>query len=199
MIQVGFVDIQVHHAGIRTADLGNVRITEAAAHLSRAAPVLNLSLYFGVSALNDAGDHGMALAGTLKVGHHLAHSTAGIEFTQPGRRIRGGILGGALFLHIDQHDRDIQVTDGRKHIIRGCIRQKLKNDQVHVCSAELVAGRHGQFFGGHNPAVDQFDRIRNPRLEIRILALKLGNQGWELGQISTQCNGKYTDPCFCVD
>ena len=77
VVEVRFVDIQVHHARIRSSDLCDVRVAEPAAHLCCAAPLFDLALHFGIVTLNTC-NNGMPFAGTLKVGNHLAYGTAGI-------------------------------------------------------------------------------------------------------------------------
>ena len=83
-VQVGLVDIEVHHTRIRSSDLSDVCIAESSSDLSCTAPVLDLFLNARVSAFYDACDHGMSLAVALKVCHHLAYSAACIAFAQPG-------------------------------------------------------------------------------------------------------------------
>ena len=99
VVEVRLVDIQVHHTGIGTTDLGDVRIAETAAHLCGAAPVFYLALYLGVFALQ-TGDDGMTLARTLQVGYHLAHCAAGVQFTQPCGCIRVLVVRRRQFLHV---------------------------------------------------------------------------------------------------
>ena len=65
VVQVGFVNVQVHHTGVRASDLRKVGVAEAAAHLRGLAPIVDLCLHGGVAALHHAGDHGMALACAL--------------------------------------------------------------------------------------------------------------------------------------
>ena len=78
VVEVGLVDIQIHHTRIRTADLRNVRVAETAAHLCRTAPVFYLVLHLGIITLQ-TGDDSMPLASTLQVGYHLAYGTTGIQ------------------------------------------------------------------------------------------------------------------------
>lgn len=78
---VGFVNVQVHHTGVRAADLGKVGIAEAAAHLCSTAPIFNFSLHTGVTALDHAGDNGMALTGAFQVSNHFTNGTTGVQFT----------------------------------------------------------------------------------------------------------------------
>ena len=51
VIQVGLVDVQIHHTGVGPTDLGQIGIPEAAAHLSGFAPVQKLGLRQRVAAL----------------------------------------------------------------------------------------------------------------------------------------------------
>ena len=199
MVEVGLVDVQVHHAGVGPADLGQVQIAEAAADLRGAAPVLQLRLHLGVAPFDDAGDDGVALAGPLQVGHHLAHRAAGVQLAQPGGGVGVGVVGRALFLHVDQHHRHVQVPHGGQHIVAGGVGQKLQDDQVHVRGAELVPRGHGQLFGGDDAPVDQLDRRGDGLFEGCVLPLELGDQAGELGQIGPQRNGKDAHTGFGVD
>ena len=54
---------------------------EAAAHLCSTAPIFNFSLHTGVTALDHAGDNGMALTGAFQVGNHFPNGTTGVQFT----------------------------------------------------------------------------------------------------------------------
>ena len=65
VVQVGLVDIEIHHTGIRTSDLGDIGLAETSADLCRLTPVFNLCCHLGVTAFYDTGDHGMSLACTL--------------------------------------------------------------------------------------------------------------------------------------
>ena len=199
VVEVGLVDIQIHHAGIGAADLRKVRIAEAAANLRGTAPVGNLGVHFGVAALDDAGDHGVALASALQVGHHLANCAAGIELAQPGGGIGVGIIGGFLLLQVNQHHGHIQIADGGEHVVRGRVGQQLQDDQVHVGGTELVAGFHGLLLGGHKTAVDELHRVGDALFEVCVLCLKLRHQGRELGQIGAQRDGENADSRFGVD
>ena len=117
MVEVGLVDVEVHHARIGAANLGDVGVAEAAAHLCGTAPVFNLGLHAGVATLDDACDDGRALAGTVQVGHHLADGAAGIEFAQPGGNVGFGVVGGQFLLHVDDDDGHIEVAHGGQHVV----------------------------------------------------------------------------------
>ena len=65
VVQVGLVDIEIHHTGIRTSDLGNVGLTETSADLCCLTPVGDLCCHLRITAFYDAGDHSMSLACTL--------------------------------------------------------------------------------------------------------------------------------------
>ncbi len=199
VVEVGLVDVQVHHAGVGPADLGEIRVTESPAHLRGFAPVGDLGVDLGVAALDDAGDDRMALAGALQVRHHLAHGAAGIEGAEPGGGVGVGVIRRFLLLEVDQHHRHVQIPHGGQHVVGGCIGQQLQDHQIHVGCAELVTGCHGLLLGGDDAAVDELDGVGDARFEVRILALKLGNQARELGQIGAQGNGEYADACFGID
>ena len=117
MIQVCLINVQVHHAGIWTADLSDVGVAETAAHLSGTAPVFDLRLKMGIAALIHAGDDRMALAGSLQVRDHLAYSTAGIQLAQPGRSIRSSVLRSPLLLDVHQYHRYIQIPYCGQHVV----------------------------------------------------------------------------------
>ena len=170
VVEVGLVDVQVHHAGVRTTDLCQIGVTEAAAHLCGTAPVLDLGLYLRVTALDHAGNDGVTLAGALQICHHLTHGAAGVQFAQPGGSIGVGIVRGFLLLDIHQHHRHIQIANSGQHIIAGGVGEQLQNDQINVRGAELVA--------------------------CGVLLLKFGHEGRELGQIRTQCDGKHANTGF---
>ena len=199
VVEVGFVDIQIHHAGVGSADLGNVGVAEAAAHLRGAAPVRDLGVHLRVAALDDAGDDGVALARALKVGHHLAHRAAGVELAQPGGGIGVGVVGRFLLLEVNEHHGHVQIAHGGEHIVARGVGQKLEDHKIHVGRAELVAGLHRLFLGGDKAAVDELDRVGDALFEIRVLRLKLRHQGRELGQIRAQRDGENADACFGVD
>ena len=199
VVEVRLVDVEVHHAGIRAANLGQVRIAEAAAHLRGAAPVLNLGLYGGVTAFDHTGDDRMALACTLEVSDHLAHSAAGVEFAQPGGDVGVGVVGCLLLLDVDQHNGHIQIAHGGQHIIRGSVGQQLQNDKVNIRGAELIARGHGLLLGGDDAAINDFHGVRQGLFEGGILALKLRHQRGELRQIRAQRNGKHANAGFGFD
>ena len=199
VVKVGLIDVQIHHAGIRPADLGEVCVAEAAAHLSGAAPVGDLGIRLRVSALDNPRDDGMTLSGTLEVGHHLAHGAAGIELAQPGCGIGVGIVRGFLLLEVDQYHGYVQIPHSRQHVVAGGIGQQLEDHEVDVGRAEFVAGLHGLFLGGDKAAVNELNRVGNALFELRVLALKLGNQRRKLGQIGAQCDGEHADAGFGAD
>ena len=183
MVEVGFVNIEVHHPRIGTAYLGNVGIAETATHLGSTAPVLNLSLHLGVTTLDNTGNNGRALTGTIQVSHHLANGTTGVELTQPGGNIGLGIVGCQLLLHVDNDNGHIQVAHGRQHIIRGTIGQHLQDDEIHISSAELVTSCHRLFLGGYHASVYNFNGVRQRFLEGCILSFKLWYKLRELWQV----------------
>ncbi len=110
MVEVRFVDIEVHHARIGASNLCNVGVAEASAHLCGAAPVFYLCLYQRVATLNDTRNHGMSLAGTFQVGNHFAYGTAGIQLTEPCGNVGLLVVGGFLLLYVHQYDGYIQVA-----------------------------------------------------------------------------------------
>ena len=197
MVEVGLIDVEVHHTGVRTADLGDVGVAETTADLSGLAPVFDLRFDFGVSPFDDTGDDGMSLAGTFEVSDHFADSAAGIEFAEPGRDVGVGIVRSGFLLDVDEDDRDIEVSDGRQHVVGCCVGQELQDDEVDVRCAELVAGGHGLFFGGDDAAVDDFDGVRKVLfLERFVLSVKFRDQSRELGQVRAKSDGEDADACF---
>ena len=175
-VQVGLVNIEIHHTRIRSSDLCDIRIAESSSHLSRAAPFPDLFLNARISALNDACDHGMSLAIALKVCNHLAYSAAGITFTQPGRDVRVVIIQGLYLLYIYKDNRHIQILYSRQHIVGCCVCKELHDHQVNVRRAELVARFLGLLFCRHHAAVDDLNGIRDRLLERLILSLELRHQ-----------------------
>ena len=196
MVEVGLVNVEIHHTGVRTTNLCDVRIAEAATHLCCTAPVPNLCLYFGVTTLYDTRNHCRTLAGTVQVGYHLTNGATGIELAEPGGDIGLGIVWSQLLLYVDNDDRNIEISDGRQHIIRGTIGEHLQDDEVNVCCAELVASSHRLLLAGHHTAVDNLDGVGQRLLECLILSLKLRNELGELWQVSLQRNAEDTYPCF---
>ena len=199
VVQVRLVDVQIHHAGVRAADLRKVRITEAAAHLRGLAPVVDFGLHGGVTALDNAGDDGVALTGALQISDHFADSAAGVQLTQPGGGVGVGVVGGLLLLHVDEDDGHVEVAHGGQHIVRGSVGQQLQNDKVNVGGAELIARGHGLLLGGDDAAVDDLDGVGQRLFEGGVLALKLGDQRGELRQVSAQRNGEHANAGFGFD
>ena len=196
VVEIGLVNIEVHHARIGTAYLGDIGIAEAAAHLGSTAPVLYLCLHLRVATLDNSRDDCRTLAGTIQVGHHLADGTTGIELAQPGGDVGLGIVGGQLFLYVDNHDGHVEVAHGRQHIIRSAIGQHLQDDQVYIGCTELVACCHRLLLGGHHAAVNNLDGVGQRLLEGCILSLKLGYELRELWQVCLQRNAEHTYSCF---
>ena len=196
VVKVGLVDVQVHHAGVGTADLGQIGIPEAAAYLGSLAPVVDLSLNNRVAALHNAGDDRMALAGALQVGNHLAHSAAGVQLAQPFGGVGILVVGSAQLLHVHQNHRNIQIPHGGQHVVGGGVGQQLQDYQIHIGGAELVAGLLAQLLGGDDAAVHQLHRVGDHGFELLILGLELGHQAGELGQVSTQGDGEHANAGF---
>ena len=136
-----------------------------------------------VAAFHHASDDGMALAGTLEVGHHLAHGSAGIELAQPGGDVGIGIVGSLLLLDVHQHHGHVEVAHGGQHVVGGAIGEQLQDDEVDVGGAELVASGHRHFLGGHHASVDDLDGVGEGFLERLVLRLEFGNELWELRQV----------------
>ena len=198
VVKVGLIDIEIHHSGIRAADLGNIGLTETSADLSCLTPIFNLSCHLGVAAFYHASDYSMSLACTLQVCHSLTYGTTGIQVTQPDGNIGIGIVRRQLLLHIDTYYRHIQITDRGKYVIGSCIGQQLQEYQIYVCSTKFITCCHSLFLGGHHATINDIYSIGNRLLEILILCLEIRHQLGELGQICSQSDGKYTDLCLCV-
>ena len=141
----------------------------------------------------------MTLAGALQIRHHLAHGAAGIKLAQPGGSVGVGVIRRLLLLEVDKHHRHIQIPHSRQHVVGGGISQQLQDHKIHIGGAELVARGHGLLLGGDDASVNEFDRIGDARFEIRILALELGDQARELGQVRAQGDSEYADACLGVD
>ena len=198
VVEIGLVDVEVHHAGIRSSDLSQVGVAESPADLSCSAPLVDFFGHIGIATLDDARNNCVALSGALKVRDHLADRAAGVELAQPCRCICIGVIRRLELLYVDQNHRHVHVANGGKHVVRSRIGQKLADDQVDVRRAELVARRLGQLFGRADSAVDDLDRVRNGLLKCLVLALKLRNQRRELGQIRAQRDGENADSCFGI-
>ena len=125
MVEVGLVDVEVHHARVRTSDLGDVRVAETTTHLSGTAPVLDLRLNSWIATFYDTSDDSRALTSTVEVGNHLTDGTASVEVAQPGGNIGLGIVGCQLLLQVHDDNGYVEVTNGRQHIIRGTVSQHL--------------------------------------------------------------------------
>ena len=117
VVEVGLVDVEVHHARIGTTDLGDVGVTEAAAHLRGAAPVLDLGLGLGVTALDDARHHSMALAGAVEVGDHLANRAARVAHAEPLGSAGRIEVEAADLLQVDENHRHVEVAHGGEHVV----------------------------------------------------------------------------------
>ena len=165
------------------ADGVYIPVDESAADLRRAAPVLDLCLNIRIAAFHHTGDDRVTLSGPFQVGHHFAHSPAGVEFAQPGGGVSVGVIGGFLFLYVHQHHGHIQIPDSGEHVVAGSVGEQLQDHQIHVRRPELVPSFHSLFLGGHDAAIHQFHGIGDQLFEILILALKLRHQGRELGQV----------------
>ena len=176
VIEVCFINVQIHHSRIWSADLRNVSLTKSSSDLSSLAPVFNLCLNSRISAFYHTCDHRMSFACSLKVCNSFAYSSAGIAFSQPGSNICMLIIQSFQLLDVYQHYRNIQIADCRKHIIRCSIGQHLKEYKINVCSAESVPCLHCLFLGCHHSSVNDLYRIRNCFFECSILCLKLRYQ-----------------------
>ena len=196
MVEVGLVDVEVHHAGVRAADLRKVGVAQAAAHLGGTAPVLDLGLDLGVAALDDAGDDGVALAGALEVGHHLAHGAARIGDAEPLGGACGVEVEAAHLLEVHEDDGHVEVADGGEHVVAGGVGEQLAEDDVDVGGAELVARGGSGLLGGADAAVDDLDGVGQGGDEVGILLLELGNELRELGQVRAEGDGE--DGCLCL-
>ena len=196
MVEVGLVDVEVHHARIRTTDLGNVRIAETTTHLCRTAPVLDFCLCARITAFHYARDDGRTFACTIQVGNHFAGGTASIQLAQPGWDVGFGIIRSLFLLEVHDDDRNVQVANSRQHIVRGAIGEHLQNHEIDVSCAELIAGSHRLLLGGHHTAINDLDRIGKRFLECGILAFELWYKLGELWEICSEGNREHTYPCF---
>jgi len=140
VVEIGFVNVQVHHAGVWTANLRQISIPEATAHLSGFAPVLNFCFGNKIATLHHSSDNSVALSCTFQISNHLADRTAGVQFTQPGSSVSIGVVRSLLLLQVHQNHWHIQIPDSGKHIVRGGISEELNNDQIHISGSEFIAG-----------------------------------------------------------
>ncbi len=141
----------------------------------------------------------MTLPGTFQIRNHFANSTAGIQFPQPFFSIGIGIIRSLQLLDVHKHDRYIQISDCRQHIIAGRIGQQLQNHEIYICGTEFVSRFHREFFGCNDSAVDNIYGIGDQVFEIFVLCLKFRHQGRKLGKICAQCNSEYADSCFGIN
>ena len=198
-VQIGFVNIEIHHARIWPANLRNIRIAESSSGLCGKAPLLNLFLNIRISAFHHAGNHRMPLAEPLQIRHHFSHRSTGIPFSKPCCDIRMIVIQRLQLLKVHQHDRHIQIFDSRKHVVGSGIGQKLQKYQIHVRCPELIPCSLRLLLRGNHPSVDQFHRIRKRLLKRFILGLKFRHQRRKLRQIRPQRNRKYADFCFRIN
>ena len=199
MIEVGFINIKIHHAWVWTTNLSQIGITESPAYLSCSAPILQLSLYSRIATLYYTGNNCMALAGSFQICYHLAYSATSIKLTQPGRNISISIIRSLFLLYINQHYRHIQISNSWQHIVGCCISQKLENNQIYISSTELVTGLHGLLLGSYHTAINQLHSVWQGLFESLILRLELWHQLWELWQICSQGNRENTYFCFSIN
>ena len=176
VIEVCLINVKIHHTWIWSSDLSNVSLTESSSYLSSFAPVFDLSLNCRISAFYNTCDNGMSLAGSLKVSYCLAYSTACIAFTQPGGNVSVLIIQRFDLLNVYKHNRNIQITDRRKHVVGCCVCQHLKKYKVNICCTELISCHHCLLFCCHHSAVNDLYCIRNRFLECVVLCLKFRHQ-----------------------
>ena len=176
VIEVCLINIQIHHTRIWSSDLRNVSLTESSSYLSSLAPVFDLSLNCRISAFYNACDNRMSLACSLKVSNCLAYSTACIAFTQPGGNVSVLIIQRFDLLNVYKNNRNIQITDRRKHVVGCCVCQHLKKYKVNICCTELISCHHCLLFCCHHSAVNDLYCIRDRFLECVVLCLKFRHQ-----------------------
>ena len=142
VIQVGLINVQIHHTRIRSSDLSNVSITKSSSYLSCLAPVFDLSLNSRIAAFYNTCDNSMSLAGSFKVSNSFSNSTTCITFAQPCCDICVIIIQCFQFLNVYQNNRNIKITNCRKHIVRCSISQHLKEYKVNISCTEFVSCFH---------------------------------------------------------
>ena len=185
VIEVCLINIQIHHTRIWSSDLCNVSLTESSSYLSSLAPVFDLSLNCRISAFYNACDNRMSLACSLKVSNRLAYSTACIAFTQPGGNVSVFIIQRFQFLNVHKNDRNIKITDCRKHVVGCCIGQHLKKYKINICCTEFVPSFHSLLFCGNHSTVDDLYCTRKCFLERIILCFKFRYKRRELRKVCT--------------
>ena len=196
MVEVGLVDVEVHHAGIGATDLGDVGVAETTTYLGGTAPILDLGLSGGITTFDNASDDSAALAGTVEVGYHFAGGTASVELAKPGGDVGLLVVGSQLLLEVDDDDGHVEVAHGGEHVVGGAVGEHLEDDEVNVGSAELVAGYHRLLLGGYHATIDELDGVGEGLLECFILGFELGNELWELGEIGAKGDGEHADAGF---
>ncbi len=135
----------------------------------------------------------MALAGAVQVGDNLAGGAASVQLAQPGGDVGVGVVGLGLLLHVHDYHGNVKVAHDGKHVVAGGVGEHLQDDQVHVGSAEEVAGVLCLFLGGYHAAVDDVHRGGQGLLEFGILALEFGDELRELRQVRAERDGEHAD------
>ena len=110
----------------------------------------------------------MSLSSSLKVSNSFSNSTAGISFAEPCSNVCVIVIQSFQLLNIYQNNRNIQVTDCRKHVV-GC-------SEINVCCTEFIPSSHRLFFCCYHSSIDDFYGIRNCFLKCLVLSLKLWYQ-----------------------
>ena len=105
VVEVCLIDIQIHHARIRTANLCDIGIAESSADLCCAAPLCNLFCHVIITAFYHTSDNSMTFSGTLQVCYHLTDCATRIQLAEPFRGIGICIVRRFQFLYIDQDNR----------------------------------------------------------------------------------------------
>ena len=191
VVEVGLVDVEVHHARIGAANLGNVGAAQAATHLGGTAPLVKLARDLWVAALHHAGDDRVTLARAVEVGYDLAGGAASVEVAQPGGDVGRGVVGLRLLLHVHHHHGHVEVAHRGQHVVGGRVGEHLQDHQVNVGGAELVARLLGLLLGGHHAAVHKLNRRRQRCLEVGVLLLKVRNELGELRQVRAEGDGEH--------
>ena len=75
VVKIGLINVEIHHARIRSADLCNIGITESSSYLRCTTPLINLLCHICIAAFYHACNNSMSLSGTLQICYHLTNCT----------------------------------------------------------------------------------------------------------------------------
>ena len=107
VIQIGFINIQIHHSRIRSSDLCDIGITESSSDLCCLTPLFYLRCHIVISTFHNTGDYCMSLSCSFKICNHLSDCSTCIQLAKPCWCICIGIIRCLTFLNIHKNNRYI--------------------------------------------------------------------------------------------